>query len=231
MIIDSYSELILNPSQSNAVGTLPNGMDRDVFLFRLNILIEETLPEMTPFKLADFRCGKALLELVKKYCFNARAIGNSPKTPAFSDYYITTEKMLTDELERMKPAADGTIPVLDKDKAFTIISNIMQLLTSVILQQKKQKAKEEQAAQPAVLGIKLPFGGPAVDPVNFVREDTAIVNVLPYLDNVWEITKRYTAARANPRNACEAFVDWNEFKYLRMILQITKMRLDEIGVF
>ncbi len=232
MIIDSYSELILNPNQSYAIGTLPDGTDRDEYLFRLNVLLEETLPEMTLYKNAEFRSGKAILLLLKKYCFSAKSIGNTPKTPAFSDYYMATEKMLDEEISRMATAEDGTIPVLNKEKTFTIISNIMQLLTSVILQQEKKKEKESKNAQPAVLGIKIPFvGGTPTDPVDFVRDDTAIADVVSYLDRTWEITKRYITAKANPKCACEAFIDWNEFKYLKSILQITKMRLDEIGVF
>ena len=232
MMIDCYSEHILNPNQTGAVGTLPDGMDRDEFLFRLNVLLEETFPEMTSHSKQEYHSGKALLLLVKKYCFNSKVVGNAPKTPGFTEYFNATEKILDEEISRMSPAEDGTIPALDKDKAFTVISNIMQLLTSVILQQEKQKAKEEKNAQPAVLGIKIPFvGGAPVDPVDFVREDTSVANIPEYLDNKLEITKRFFAAKANPKNACEAFMDWNEFKYLKIILQITKMRLDEIGVF
>ena len=41
----------------------------------------------------------------------------------------------------------------------------------------------------------------------------------------------YMKAKALLKFQNEAFIEWNEFKYLKMILQITRMRLDEIGVF
>lgn len=233
MIVDSYSEIILKPVSGTSVGTLPDGMSWEDYLIHLDILIKETFPEMTSYKEKDFRCGKALLLLLKKYCFHAKSLGNAPKTPAFTKYLQETEKMLDEEITRLSSEMyDGTMVVLDKDKTFTIISNIMQLLTSVMAGQERQQAKEQKNAQPAVLGIKIPFiGGATVDPIDFAREDTSIGNVVSYLDNVWEITRRYLVAKANPKSSCEAFIDWNEFKYLRMILQITKMRLDEIGVF
>lgn len=232
MIVDSYIEHLLNPNQDKAIGILPNGLSREEFIVRLDILLRETFPEMTFYKEAEYRCGKVVLLLTKKYCFGSKSYGNAPKSPGFQEYFTKTEKMLDEELGRMNAFVDGMIPVLDYEKAFTIISNGMQLLSSVIAYQRKQKEKEEKNTQPAVLGIRIPFiGGASADPIEFTREDTAIENVIQYLDDTWEITKRFTVAKANPWIPCEALIEWNEFKYLKMILQITKMRLDEIGVF
>lgn len=232
MVIDSYSEYVLNPKQSNAVGTLPKGQSREDFIAKLDVLISETFPEMTPYNEEEFRKGKAILLLVKKYCLDNKSFGNAPQAPDFTEYLNATKKMLEDELARLVPAEDGSISAVDFDKAFTIVSNAMQLLTSAIAYWERRVESEKNNNQPAVLGIKLPFGGNnPVPPLSFAREDTKIVDVTPYLDNVWQITKDYLKAKALLKFQSEAFVEWNEFKYLKMVLQITKMRLDEIGVF
>ena len=232
MMVDSYSEYVLNPKQSSAVGTLPKGQSREEFIVKLNVLISETLPEMTPYSEEEYRKGKAILLLVKKYCLDNKAFGNAPQTPDFSAYLNATKKMLDDEVARMVPAEDGSIPAVDFDKAFTIVSNAMQLLTSTIAYWEKRVESDKNNNQQAVLGIRLRIGGNnPVPKLSFARKSTELVDVVPYLDNVWQITKNYLKAKALLKFQSEAFVVWNEFKYLQMILQITKMRLDEIGVF
>ena len=232
MIVDSYSEHVLNPKQSGAVGTLPKGQSREEFIVKLDVLISETLPEMTPYSEEEYRKGKALLLLVKKYCLDNKAFGNAPQAQDFTNYLNATKKMLDDEIARMVPAEDGTIPAVDFDKAFTIVSNAMQLLTSTIVYWEKRVESEKNNNQPAVLGFRLPFGGNnPVPPLGFARESTELVDVIPYLDNVWQISNNYYKAKALLKFQSDAFIVWNEFKYLKMILQITKMRLDEIGVF
>lgn len=232
VIVDSYSEYVLNPKQSNVVSTLPNGQSREEFIVKLDVLIGETFPEMTPYSEEEYRKGKVILLLVKKYCLSNKAFGNAPQAPDFSEYLNVTKKILDDELNRMVPAEDGTIPAVDFDKAFTVVSNAMQLLTSAIDYWEKRVESDKNNNQPAGLKIKLPFGGNNPAPqLDFARESTELADVTPYLDNVWQITKHYTKAKALLKFQSEAFIEWNEFKYLKMILQITKMRLDEIGVF
>ena len=232
MIVDSYSEYILNPKQSSAVGTLPKGMSRDEFIVRLDVLIGETLPEMTPYSEAEYRSGKAILLLVKKYCLAGKAFGNASQAPDFAAYLNATLKILDGEITRMIPAEDGSIPAVDFDKTFTVISNAMQMLTSAISYWEQRVESEKNNDQSAGRRIKLSRGGNiAVPQMGFARESTELVDVIPYLDNVWQITKDYMKAKALLKFQSEAFMNWNEFKYLKMILQITKMRLDEIGVF
>lgn len=232
MVIDSYCEHVLNLNQSNVVGILPNGLSRDEFIVRLDVLISETFPEMTSYTEAEYRSGKVILLLLKKYCLENKAFGNAPQAPDFAEYLNATKKMLEDELARMVPAEDGSIPAVSFDKAFTIVSNVMQLLTSTIAYWERRVKNDKNNNQQAVLGIKLPFGGNnPVPQLGFARESTEIVDVISYLDNVWRISKNYLKAKALLKFQSEAFMEWNEFKYLKMILQITKMRLDEIGVF
>ncbi len=232
MMIDSYSEYVLNPEQSNAVGTLPNGLSREEFIVRLNVLISESFPEMTPYSEEEYRKGKVILLLVKKYCLANKAFGNAPQAPDFSAYLNTTLKMLDDELARMAPAEDGSIPVVNYDKAFTVVSNAMQLLTSAIAYWEMRVENEKNNNQQAGRKIKISFtGNNSVPQMGFARESTEIGDVTFYLDNVWQITKAYQKAKSLLKFQSEAFIEWNEFKYLKMILQITKMKLDEIGVF
>ena len=232
MVIDSYSEYILNPKQNNAVGVLPKGESREAFLFKLDILIKETLPEMTPYSEKEFRSGKALLLLIKKYCLNDKAFGNVPQASDFSAYLDITKKMLEDEIKRMSPVNNGEIPAVDFNVAFTIVSNAMQLLTSAMDYRKEQTEKNKKNNQPVFLGIKLPVGGNSPVPqMSFARESTEIGDVINYLDDTWTITRNYMKAKGLMKAQGEAFIEWNEFKYLKLILQITKMRLDEIGVF
>ena len=232
MVVDSYSEYVLNPKQGNVVGTLPKGQSREEFIVKLDVLISETFPEMTLYSEAEYRSGKAILLLVKKYCLANKSFGNAPQAPDFTAYLNVTLKMLDDELARMAPAEDGSIPVVNFDKAFTVVSNAMQLLTSAIVYWEQRVENEKNNNQQAGRRIKLPRAGNNSAPqLCFARESTELVDVIPYLDNVWQITKDYMKAKALLKFQNEAFIEWNEFKYLKMILQITRMRLDEIGVF
>lgn len=227
MVIDSYCERILGKETKGIVSVLPDGISREEFVWRLDILIKEMFAPLTDYTEAEFRCGKALLLLLKKYCFSRKTIGNLQQEKDFSDYYSKTASMLENEITRLVPGADGAIPVLDADKTFTIIANIMQLLTSVITVQKRDKEKTN--AQ--VLGINLPIMVDKQEKVGLVRDNTAIMNIVPYLDEIHGITDNYEKAKKNSGASKAAYTEWVEFRYLRLVLELLKCKLDEIGVF
>lgn len=227
MIIDSYCERILEKETQDTVSVLPGGISREELVWRLDIMIKEVYAELTDYSEADFRCGKALLLLIKKYCFSKKAIGNLQMEKDFAEYYDKTEKMLDDQIARLVPAKNGAIPVLDADKVFTIISNAMQLLTSVMYVQ--QQEKEKTNAQ--VLGINLPIKVDKQVKVSLARDNTTIGDIVSYLDEVYDITENFNKAKKNPGGNKQAYVEWVEFKYLRLVLELSKYKLDEIGVF
>ncbi len=227
MIIDSYCEHILEKESKGIVSVLPDGVSREEFVWRLDILIKEMFAPLTEYTEADFRCGKALLLLVKKYCLSKKALTSQQQDDDFSAYLTKTTKMLDDELARLVPDSEGMIPVLDADRTFTIISNIMQMLTSIISEQKKKKEKTN--AQ--VLGISLPIMVDKQDKLHLVREDTTIVNIIPYLDEVHGISENFDKAKKNMNGNKTPYVEWVEFRYLKLILELTKCKLDEIEVF
>ena len=226
-VIDSYCERILEKEIQGTVSVLPGGVSREEFVWRLDIMIKEVFSELTEYTESEYRCGKALLQLVKKYCFSKKALGNLVMEKDFADYHAKTVKMLDDEIARLVPDAEGTIPVIDADKAFTIISNAMQLLTSVI--QVQGQEKEKTNAQ--VLGVNLPIMVDKQLRVSLERQDTAIENIIPYLDKVFDISTGFEKAKKNVVASKSAYVEWVEFKYLRLILELTRCKLDEIGVF
>lgn len=228
MVIDSYCERILEKESEGAISVLPGGVSREEFVWRLDILIKEMFSELTEYSEADYRSGRALILLVKKYCYSKKILGDLQQEQDFADYLAVTQKMLDDEITRLTPLADGMIPALDADKAFTIIANTMQLLTSVSCAQKQEKEK----ANAQVLGVSVPFfktDKPVS--VSLTREDTAIINIVPYLDEVYGITESFDKAKRTPIGAKSTYVEWIEFKYLKLVLELTKCKLDEIGVF
>lgn len=227
MVIDSYCEKILGKQSSDVVSILPGGVSREEYVWKLDIFIKEMYAELTGFSEQEYRCGKALLCLIKKYCFSRKATGNLQMEKDFSDYFFATEKMLNEEIERIKPLDDGAFPVIDAEKTFTIIANSMQLLTSVI--HIRNKEKEKMNAQ--LLGVYLPFKVDKQVKLVLSREDTSIENIVPYLDQVHEISVNFEKAKQNSGGSKTAFVEWLEFRYLKQILELTKCKLDEIGVF
>ena len=228
MVIDSYCERILANETKGVVSVLPGGVTREEYVWRLDILIKDMFSELTDYTEADYRSGRALLLLLKKYCFSKKTLGNLQQEQDFAEYLTKTQQMLDEEITRQTPLADGMIPALDADKAFTIIANIMQLLTSVILVQKKDKEKTN--AQ--VLGVNLPFiQVDKQEKVSLARENTAITDIVPYLDEAHGITDSFVKAKKAPVGSKASYVEWIEFKYLKMILELTKCKLDEIGVF
>ena len=228
MIIDSYCERILANESKGVVSVLPGGVSREEFVWRLDILIKDMFSQLTEYTEADYRSGRTLLLLLRKYCFSKKTLGNLQQEQDFSDYLTKTQQMLEDEIARVEPLPNGMIPALDADKAFTIIANIKQLLTSVSLVQKQEKEKTN--AQ--VLGLNLRFiqvDKPGT--VSLARENTAIVNIIPYLDEANGITDSFEKAKKSPVGSKTSYAEWVEFKYLRMVLELTKCKLDEIGVF
>lgn len=227
-VIDSYCERILANETKGVVSVLPGGVSREEFVWRLDILIKDMFSELTEYTEEDYRSGRALLLLLKKYCFSKKALGNLQQEQDFAEYLTKTQQMLDEEIIRSTPLADGMIPALDADKAFTIITNIMQLLTSVSLVQ--QQEKEKTNAQ--VLGLNIRFiqvDKPGI--VSLARENTAIIDIVPYLDEAHGITDGFEKAKKAPVGSKTSYVEWVEFKYLKMILELTKCKLDEIGVF
>lgn len=225
--VDSYCERILAKETKGSVSVLPGGVSREGFILRLDVLIKDMFSELTEYSETDYRCGKALLLLLKKYCLSKKALGNLQQEPDFSEYLDKTQKMLDEEIGRLVPDEEGIVPPLDADKTFTIISNIMQLLTSVILVQKRDKEKTNLQ----VVGINLPFMVDKQEKVSLARADTAVMNIVPYLDEVYGITDSFEKARKTLAGAKSTYVEWIEFKYLKMVLELTKCKLDEIGVF
>lgn len=233
-LIDSYSEHILYPkhSQDEKVGILPKGIAREDYLTSLDILIREYFTEMTSYNEADFRSGRAILLLVRKYCLSGKCYSNIKKGESLAQYLEATNKMLEDELNRLNTVSDGAVVSIDHDKAFTIIYNAMQILTSVLEALVRQKAEGPGNNQQVVLGIKLPFGVQTQAPVvEMYRKSTSIGDVVSFIDESWDITKNHLKAKESLKFQGDTVVEWTEFKYLKMILEITIMRLYEIGVY
>ena len=226
-MMDSYCDLVMQYKSGNSVPVLPGGMNREEFASRMDILIREMFAPFTDYSEAEYRCGKALLLLIKKYCLSKKALGGLQPEKDFSDYLTATMKMIDDELERLVPDSEGYYPVIDADKAFTIITNCMQLLTSVMLVQNREKEKKN--AQ--VLGISLPFMVEKSGTVRLARDSVSIGNIIPYLDEVYDITGGFEKARKTIGAGKAPYQVWTEFKYLKSVLELTKCKLDEIGVF
>ena len=205
-IIDSYCERILEKDIQGVVSVLPGGISREEFVWRLDIMIKEMFSELTEYTESEYRCGKALLQLVKKYCFSKKTLGNLVMEKDFADYYTKTEQMLDSEIARLVPNAEGAVPVIDADKAFTIISNTMQLLTSVI--QVQGQEKEKTNAQ--VLGVNLRIKVDKQPRVSLERKDTTIENIIPYLDKVFDISAGFEKAKKNMVASKSSYVEWAE---------------------
>lgn len=228
--IDIYCEWLLK-QQGNSVVTLPGGLSEKKYLERLDILITEMFSQLTLFHEQDYRCGKATLELVKKYCFSNQAYGNAPQAPSFKDYSAATLKMIDDELKRISLVQNADNPYVDPEKLFTIIANTYQLMTSVIAyhhREKNQKVKKEKAR---FVGVELPIMVDVQKEITFEREDPGIVDIIPYLDKAFSINDSFEKARNNANSPRKIIGEWAEFKYLGMILELSKIKLDELGVF
>ena len=78
MVIDSYCEQILGKESENIISVLPSGETPEELFLRMNILINEMFSELTEYSNADYRSGRALLLLVKKYCLSKKALIQHP---------------------------------------------------------------------------------------------------------------------------------------------------------
>ena len=226
-VIDSYCEFIAEKSYSDEIVVVAEDEETEAFLNRMDVLIKEMYAELTAYSEAEFRCGKALLQLIKKYCMSKKAMGNLQMAKDFSEYFVKTDKILDHEIQKIPPDAQCDAPVIDAETVFTIISNAMQMLTSVIQMQKREKEKTN--AQ--FLGIALPIKVDKQEAVSLARESTTVEDIVPYLDAVFCITENFEKAKKNPGSNKTPIVEWAEFHYLKQVLTLTKSKLDEIGVF
>ena len=114
------------------------------------------------------------------------------------------------------------------DNALTVVGNMLQLLSSVIVRQKElaEEAKKKPVAQ--VFGIRMPeiaLGGKP-GTVSFARSSVSPEDVPAYLDSVWKLTDKYTAAKKRHGQA-EDILRYIEFKYLSTCLELTRERMQE----
>ena len=225
VIIDSYCEYIISKQVKGVVSVLPDGLSQQQYLDRLSYMIRDHYAPLTIYTEADYRCGKAALSLLKKYCFSKRVYGNAQQDEAFRAYSAATEKMIDDELFRISAVHNNAIPVINAEKMFTIVANTLQLLTSVEIY---HKGKEKERTAKGVKQVNTPA---APNMIIWERTDTALTDVIPYLDKTFQITENFDKSRNNPNAPRRIIGEWAEFNYLRTILQLTKMKLDDLGVF
>ena len=230
MRVDSYCEFLLPKLaafESDAERTAAE-------LTKISTLIEEFYSPMTEFTEEDFRRGRALLMLVKKYCLTNRCVGALQKGEDFKVYWDKTEEMLNGELQRLEvseTADKAEAPVIDFDRTMAIIGNTMQLLSSVIVTNNRLREEAEKRPKVNLLriqlpDIQLPFGNkPGV--VNFARESTSLENVVEWLDGLWTVSDSFDKVRRRSRGA-DVYVQWAEFKYLRTCLEMTVTRMKEM---
>jgi len=226
--IDSYCEKVVMLNMgSGTIAVLPGGLSREEYVAHLDILISEMYSKLTNYMEWEYRSGYALLQMIRKYCFSKKVFDNLQQDKDFAEYYVKTNSMIDDEMAKFAREPERTFAVIDADKVFTIISNTMQLLTSVI--KVRETETEKKSAQ--VFGVNLPFMVDKQKIVRLARESTAIVDIVPYLDKVNGITDSYEKALISPVGSKTALMEWAEFKYLKTVLDLTKCKLDEIEVF
>ena len=226
--VDSYCEkVVMLKADSGAIAVLPDGLSREEYVAHLDILISEMYSKLTSFLEWEFRNGYALLQIIRKYCFSKKVFDNLQQDKDFAEYYAKTNSMIDDEMAKFARDPEKFFAEIDAEKVFTIIANTMQLLTSVI--KVRETETEKKSAQ--VFGVNLPFMVDKQKTVSLVRESTAIVDIVPYLDKVNGITESYEKALTSPVGSKTALMEWVEFRYLKTVLDLTKCKLDEIEVF
>ena len=230
-IVDSYCECIIGPDGKGIVSALPDGQTGNQFLDRLSYMIREHYAPLTIYTEADYRCGKAVLLLLKKYCFSKRVYRNVQQDEAFKAYAAATEKMIDNELFRINAVHNNAIPVVNAETVFTIISNTLQLLTSVALFYKGQSEERTNKAGTKVVAIKHQSAPNAPKMIAWERPDTGLTDVISYLDSVYQITADFDKSKTNPNAPRKIIGAWAEFGYFRTVLELTRMKLDELGVF
>ena len=231
VIIDSYCEHIIAARTDGSVPALPGGLTREQFLDRLNFMIREHYAPLTIYTEADYRCGKAALLLLKKFCFSKRTYSNVQQDDAFKAYSTATLKMIDDELFRISAVHNNAIPVVNAETLFTIISNVLQLMTSVVTYFTGRTEERFNKAGTKVVAKKQQSMPGTPNVITWEREDTALVDVISYLDGAFQITDTFEKSRSNANAPRKITGEWAEFRYLSTILELTKICLDEMGVF
>ena len=230
-VIDVYCEWLMNKT-GNKVIALPDGLSGEKYLERLDILTKELFAPLTEYEEMDFRCGKAALSLIRKYCFTAKkSYGNAPQSAAFAEYAAATKKMIDDELFRIGSIHNGIIPMADTEKMFTIIANTLQLMTSVIAYYNRSKSDRTTRAKPKAIGVELPINVGVQKEIPWEREDTKVVDIIPYLDQTFGVNENFEKSKKNPNAPRKIAGEWAELKYLQMVLELSKIKLDEMEVF
>ena len=229
-VVDVYFEWLLTKHGPDG-SALPFGETEKRFLQYHNILIMELYTQLTIYSETDYRTGKALLMLLKKFCFSKRTYSNAPLSASFSEYSDATLQMIEEELARLDSVSGGLLPTVDPEKVFTIIANAMQLMTSVALHHQQSREEKTQKTKAKVAGLQLPIYVDAQKEIIWERNDTAIIDIIPYLDEAFAINESFEKTRSNGNTPSKVIGEWAEFKYLSLILQLSKKKLDEVGVF
>lgn len=230
MIIDSYCEHLMQMHGEDVVVVLPGGLTPDQYLSKVNILISELFAPLTEYAEKDYRSGKAALMLLKKYCFSRKTYGNAPTDEPFNNYSNATLKMIDEEIKRLEAEYNGAIPVVDANKLFTIIYNTLQLMTSVSEHHAKKKEEKTTKQKAKFVGVELPIMVDVQKTIRWEREDLQIVDVIPYLDKTFEITESFEKTSKNPYAPSKNISEWAEFKYLSIILELSRIKAKELGV-
>lgn len=229
-VIDTYFEWVLSLRGSTVI-MLPGGVSAEKYLERLDLLIKEQFSRITMYDEIDYRSGKAGLLLLKKYCFSKKTYGNAPQSADFSTYADATVKMIDDELQRIGSVHNGIIPIVHPETMFTITANTLQLMTSVVKHYNRKKEDNITKTKAKVAGVELPIMVDVQKEIVWEREDTKLVNVIPYLDNTFSITESFNKSRKNQNAPVRVIAEWAEFRYLSMLLEISKIKLEELEVF
>ena len=231
--IDTYFEWLLEQHKSgDTIVVVQEETSEEEYLKRLDILISELFSKVTAYSEEEYRSGKALLMLLKKYCFSKKTYGNAPLSASFAAYSDATQKMIDEELQKFTSAEGAGAAVVDASKVFTIVSNTLQLLTSVVRHFSKAKEERVVKSNARVVGIELAmFKVDVQKEIVWERENTALMDPVPYLDGAFTISDDFEKARKNENSPRRMISDWAEFKYLKMALELTMEKLRELEVF
>ena len=212
------------------IAVLPGGLSAEQYLTKMNILLTELFVPLTIYSEIEYRSGKASLLLLKKYCFSKKIYGNTPQDASFIEYANTTEKMIDDEIHRMETVNNNIFPVVNFEKLFTIMYNALQLMTSVSLHHGMKKEEKTTKQKAKVVGVELPIMVDVQKTIRWEREDTRIVDVIPYIDKTLGISEAFEKTSNNPNAPKKVIGEWAELKYLSMILELTRIKIEELEV-
>ncbi len=228
--IDVYYEWLLKQKQGSKVSVLPDGLTEEQSLWRMDVLIRDLFSQMTLYSAEDYRSGRATLILLKKFCFSNATYGNAPRDAAFRAYSEATVKMIDDELARVAASGKDELVCVNPEKLFTIITNTLQMLTSIVQYHGMKKEERTNRSKAKIGSVQLPIKINVQKEIVLERSDTKIVDVIPYLDSAFAISESFNASKKNANAPRKVAGEWAEFKYLTMILDLTMVKLDELGV-